>query len=103
MSIGERLRSARKQKGLTIAELAKLLGVAPITVSRYETNKREPDIETLKKLSDILDVSVDYLLGKEDVKIATSLSYGDLSDLPEEARRSIEEFIEFVRKKYGKK
>jgi len=104
MTFGERLRETRKKRGISLTELAKRLNVAPITVSRWERDQREPDLETLQKLSEILDVSIDYLLGKEEgVKIATSLPYGDLSDLPEEAIKSIEEFIDFVRKKYGKK
>jgi|YelNatPaOPRAMG01_1025707.scaffolds.fasta_scaffold81076_3 transcriptional regulator with XRE-family HTH domain len=103
MTFGERLRSIRKKRGLSLNDLAKILNVAPITVSRWERDQREPDLETLQKLSEILDVSIDYLLGKRNVKIATSLSDGDLSDLPEEAIKSIEDFIDFVRKKYGKK
>lgn len=102
MTFGDRLRKVRKKRGITITQLAKILNVAPITISRWERNQRQPDIETLQKLSEIFNVSVDYLLGKEDVKIATSLAVGDISDLPEEAIKSIEEFVEFVKKKYGK-
>uniref|UniRef100_A0A7V3ZJT9 XRE family transcriptional regulator n=1 Tax=Dictyoglomus thermophilum TaxID=14 RepID=A0A7V3ZJT9_DICTH len=103
MTFGERLRHIRKKRGLSLNKLAELLNVAPITVSRWERNQREPDFGTLQKLSEILDISIDYLLGKEDAKIGTSLNLEDLSDLPDEAIKSIEEFIDFVRKKYGKK
>lgn len=60
------IRSARKAKSLTMKELGKLIGVSESAISMYETFKREPDNATLVKLSDILGVSVDYLLGNSD-------------------------------------
>lgn len=56
------LRELRKAKGLTLKELGELVGVAESTISQYETEKREPDFETLLKFGEIFDVSVDYLL-----------------------------------------
>lgn len=43
-------------------ELGEIIGVAESTVSQYETGKREPDFETLLKLGEYFEVSVDYLL-----------------------------------------
>ena len=48
-------------------ELGMEIGVAESTVSQYETGKRQPDYETLLKLSEYFGVSVDYLLGRESV------------------------------------
>ncbi|MGC9098918.1 MULTISPECIES: helix-turn-helix domain-containing protein [Dictyoglomus] len=101
--ISERLKEVREKRGLTKKELALKIGVSPSTITRYEEEGRVPKLTILKRISEVLDVSIDYLLGKEEVKIATCLSYGDLSDLPEPAIKSIEEFVDFVRKKYGKK
>lgn len=56
------LRQLRKQKGLSMKELGQIFGVAESTVSQYETGKRDPDYETLLKLSEYFHVSVDYLL-----------------------------------------
>ena len=42
--------------------LDKIIGVAESTISQYETGKREPDFETLLKLGEFFNVSVDYLL-----------------------------------------
>lgn len=47
-------------------ELGEIIGVAESTVSQYETGKREPDFETLLKLGEYFDVSVDYLLRGEN-------------------------------------
>ena len=56
------LRILRKNKGLSMKELGEIIGVAESTVSQYETGKREPDFETLLKLGEYFNVSVDYLL-----------------------------------------
>lgn len=64
---GERLRAARKAKGYAnSAELGEILSVGNSTVSRWEAGEREPSLETVKKLAEILDVSVAYLMGETD-------------------------------------
>jgi transcriptional regulator with XRE-family HTH domain len=62
--LGERLAALRKEKGLSQAELAKLLNIGQSTIAMYERNRRTPDPATLKRLADFFDVSVDYLLGR---------------------------------------
>lgn len=66
--LGEKLRHLRKERGLTQQELAEKVMVAPSTIGMYEQGRREPDTTTLSKLSQVLHVSVDYLLseGQED-------------------------------------
>ncbi|UOF92966.1 helix-turn-helix domain-containing protein [Fodinisporobacter ferrooxydans] len=67
---------------LTQMEVANKLGISNGTLSGYERNYRDPDTETLKKLADLYEVSVDYLLnGKTET---TSISLPDLS--PKEER-----------------
>lgn len=66
MNFGNRLRQLRKAKGLTQAELAKLLSIGESTISFYESGKRQPDYETLIRIADLFNVSVDYLLGRTD-------------------------------------
>ena len=60
--IGETLRCARKKKGLTGEQLADLLFVTKQTVSKWENDKSIPDIETLIRLSTLLDLDLDELL-----------------------------------------
>lgn len=67
MLLGERIKEARLAKGLTQKQLAEMLNATDATVNRYEKGVRSPDPETLKAIADILDVSVDYLLGKTDI------------------------------------
>ncbi len=56
------LKQCRLNKNLSQKELAESIGVAPSTYSLYESGKREPDVEKIKLLSEILDVTADYLL-----------------------------------------
>ena len=71
VEFGEQLRNAREKNGLTQKVLAEQLYVTRQTVSRWECGERYPDIITLKKLSEILSISLDDLLsGKEMVKVA---------------------------------
>ena len=60
------LKKIRKQKGISQVQLALKLGVSQNTVSRYETGERQADFQTLIMLADILDVTVDYLIGRTD-------------------------------------
>lgn len=59
---GKRLAQARKFSGFTQVELAKRLDVSKGTVAMWETDKREPSLLTIKKLSVLLNHSVDWLL-----------------------------------------
>lgn len=63
-----RLHELREKRGFTQKELSKRLGLARTTYSGYESGKREPDNETLQKLADFYETSVDYLLGRAHSK-----------------------------------
>jgi transcriptional regulator with XRE-family HTH domain len=66
--IGEQIRSLREAKNMTQQELADRLYVTRQTVSRWECGSRYPDIITVKKLSTILEVSIEELLGTIEIK-----------------------------------
>jgi transcriptional regulator with XRE-family HTH domain len=55
----------REQKGLSQISLAKQLNISNTTLSQYENNKRIPSLDILINISDILDVSVDEIIGRE--------------------------------------
>lgn len=72
--VGKNIRWARERKNYTQAELAGLLFVTRQTVSNYETGRSRPDVETLTRLSELLDVEVtDLIYGPEPVQSRTSL------------------------------
>lgn len=66
MNFAENLKSLRNFKQLTQKDLAKLLGLSPNCICEWEKSRSEPSIISIIKLSDIFDVSIDYLLGLED-------------------------------------
>ncbi len=61
-----RLISLRKEHGLTQEELAKIIKKTRSSVSGYETEGKEPDMETICLMADYFGVSSDYLLGRTD-------------------------------------
>ena len=64
----ERLKQLREAKNLTQLRLAMELNVSQETISGYEIGKAVPPAEMLVKLADTLDTSVDYILGRTDIK-----------------------------------
>ena len=63
----ERLKAARRLRGLKQYELAAMVEVEPTVISRYETGLvKEASMSRLIKLCDALDVSADFLLGRTD-------------------------------------
>ena len=63
-----RLRELRIEKNESLETVAKYLNVTIQTVSNYETGKREMNPDTLLKLSEYYNVSIDYLLGKSNIR-----------------------------------
>lgn len=62
--LAARLRSARTEAGLSQAQLAEAAGVTQAHVSQWESGRRTPHIDSLVKLADALDVSLDWLAGR---------------------------------------
>lgn len=62
MTLGEKLKSARKSAGLTQEQLAEKLLVSRQAITKWESDRGMPDVENLKSLSQLLGVSIDYLL-----------------------------------------
>lgn len=66
MTLGEKIKEARKQCGLTQEQLAEKMLLARSTIAKWESNKGLPDVENLKTLAQLLNVSIDYLLDDEE-------------------------------------
>ena len=64
-----RLKELRVNNERTQMDIAKYLGITQSTYNYYEKCKTEPDIDTLKKLADLYNVSLDYLLGRNNPNI----------------------------------
>lgn len=68
MNLGDKILSLRKKKSFTQQELANKLFVTDKTISSWEANRTEPDLEMLLSLSEILETSVGHLLYGDNVK-----------------------------------
>lgn len=66
MTVGERIKIERTKKGLSQAALGDLLQITQQAVGKWEKNLSEPDSDALKKLADIFEISVDYLVGRNE-------------------------------------
>lgn len=71
MTLGERLRSLRERKNLSQTELAKWMNLPNQSISNYERDYRKPPFEVIQKLADFYEVSIDYLLGREQYVTGT--------------------------------
>lgn len=66
MKFNESLRIIRKSRGYTQKDIYTALGVSPNCYASWEQGRTQPDIESIRKLCSIFEVSADYLLGLED-------------------------------------
>ena len=66
VNLGERLRKLRTMQGLKQSDMARKLAVSPTSYMLYEQGKREPSIKNLITISNILDTSIDTLLGQKN-------------------------------------
>lgn len=79
----KRLKELRGEKGLSQRELAKLLNISSSTIAMYETGQRDPDTETLQSISEFFGCSVDYLLGRTDIRNPADEIANAVKDDPE--------------------
>ena len=108
----KRLRSAREERGLSQGDLAKKTGLQPAAISHFETGQRSPSFENLQKLSDALNVSIDYLLGRIDEEqhgqgIAAAPRaqklFRDAEKLSDKGFETLEMMAQMLREKEAKK
>lgn len=91
LKFAERLKFMRTLRGLTQRNLAGAVHIDRRAISHYETGKREPDLDRLIQLADVLQCSADFLLGRASAKDGVfqyqskrDISYGiRVADTPE--------------------
>ena len=66
MTFGEKLKEARKEAGLSQEQFAQKLSVSRSAVAKWESDRGMPDVNNLKTMAQLLDVSVDYLLDEDE-------------------------------------
>lgn len=76
-----RIAMLRRESGMNQMELAKYLKLSQQTISKYENGKADPDKDTLIKLSELFNVSTDYIIGNSDKRNHSELTYKDNRDI----------------------
>jgi transcriptional regulator with XRE-family HTH domain len=106
MGFPERLKELRYQKKLTQEQLGAKVNVTKVSISGYENGNRTPDTETLQKLADFFEVSVDYLLGRTDSPNSgkeefedpeLGLWFKELKEASPERQAELRRFWEFIK------
>ncbi|NMA18479.1 MAG: helix-turn-helix transcriptional regulator [Clostridiaceae bacterium] len=99
MTLGEKIKEARKQCGLTQEQLAEKMTLSRSAIAKWESDKGLPDVDNLKALAQLLNVSVDYLLDDGEtvaehvIREAYNLSdYGKGSKKKKKDRLVLEKF-----------
>lgn len=88
MNYGKRLKKLREERKLSQQQLADKLSINRSTYARYELGQTQPDYDTLRKIADFFEVSVDYLLGRE--------SNNDLPELTEKDKKDVAKQLEKI-------
>lgn len=73
-----RIKELRIEKHLLQSDVAKYIGKSERIVGFYEKGERDPNTDTLLKLSELFDVSVDYILGKSDIKNSKKINLEEI-------------------------
>lgn len=96
MEFKYRLRNLRIEKNLTGEQLANAIGVKKTTISTWENGKAFPEIGTLIKLANYFDVSIDYILGRNN---ATSNDKTILDNLSESNLKKLKVILNLLKRK----
>ena len=114
MSFGILLRQLRIEKRLNQIDLAEIIGVNRATIGKYETEERFPGRSKLEDIADYFHVSIDYLLGRTDIRELSNTTVSNAEqevisedESVEDETVTIGELLAFVKeirnKKKGKK
>lgn len=101
MIFAERLKTLRKERGLSQQLLGEKIGVSKATISKYENCINPPKLAHAKALADALNVSFDYLIGFSEYKLKIDPQH--ISDiymlLSDESKKELYHFAEYLRRK----
>jgi len=99
--LAKRLKELRESKGITQQELANIMNLSQQTIGHYEVGRAKPDADTLARLANYFETTVDYLLGRTNIKdpIETIAAHHEGDEWTEEELAEIERFKEFIRMK----
>jgi transcriptional regulator with XRE-family HTH domain len=91
MTLGQQITGLRKKKGISQADLGKLVETSGDIIGRYERDEVKPSIEVVMRIADALEVSLDFLVGKTDIELDSSTlnRIREVTALPDEDRKQV--------------
>ena len=93
--VKNRFKELRNERNLTLRELAEFIDINYSTIACYETDKREPNIETLKKLTSFFEVSLDYICGDDKYIYILYENANQKLSITKQTYDSLKEYIYF--------
>lgn len=102
MSItADRIKECRENQGLSMTKLAEKTGLTLSAISQFESGERDPSLESLKKLADALQVSADYIMGREEEISDQNIlaSFRGLQKMTKEDKKEMLNFYQFLKAK----
>lgn len=84
------IKKLRIDKGLSQQQLAEIIGVSQQSINKYENHNVEPNIETLSLLAEFFDTSVDFIIGRTEIK--RKIQEVELYALSEDEKKIIDIF-----------
>ena len=98
MNLGDNMMLIRKKKGLSQADLGKLIGTSGDVIGRYERGDITPSIDVVTKIADALEVSIDYLIGKTNLQLDKQAvkRLEDISKLPDDNKNFVLNLIDMA-------
>ena len=96
MDFGTIVANLRKEKKISQTDLANRLGIHKNVLGRYERNEIKPSIDIATKIADVLDVSLDYLVGNTDTVLEKDLlkKITDIQKLPDDKKNVVMELLD---------
>ena len=92
MNFGEKLRMLREERNLTQTDLAGYLNLTKANISRYELGTRQPNIETIYKIAEFFNVSIDWLFGRSIIR-----PFSSANNTPRSFNSSDLEILEYLK------
>ncbi len=105
MELGQNIMLIRKKKGLSQADLGKIIGTSGDVIGRYERGDIKPSIEVVEKIAEAFEISIDYLVGKTNIIVDKQVieRLENITNLPDEKKDYIFNLIDMCLRDFKNK
>ena len=106
MYLSNRLKMLRTKQNLSQRQMAEILGLETSSYGKYENSKAQPPADKLQALAEFFDVSVDYLLGRTNVRklnlpenVQVLQMAEEIDELSETQQQQLRDFLDYIKSK----